>query len=115
MPKFYTSVILLINQSKEICEKQFSVLGSEGGQISPLMHVPQRYDVLWILNVTALLSTQNKCLNMTNKKILTIFLLSGHMHTMLFRVLRFNHTSIIFILIYIFFLWTFFCLPESIY
>ena len=30
-PKFYTSVILLINQSKEICEKQFSVVGSKGG------------------------------------------------------------------------------------
>ena len=40
MPKFYTSVILLINQSKEICEKQFSVFGSKGGQISPLMHIP---------------------------------------------------------------------------
>ena len=40
MPKFYTSVILLINQSKEICEKQFSVFGSKGGQNSPLMHVP---------------------------------------------------------------------------
>ena len=36
MPKLYISVILLINQSKEICEKQFSVLGSKGGQISPL-------------------------------------------------------------------------------
>ena len=40
MPKFYTSVILPINRSKEIGEKQFSVLGSKGGQISPLMHVP---------------------------------------------------------------------------
>ena len=40
MPKFYTSVILLINQSKEICEKQFSVFGSKGGQINPLMHIP---------------------------------------------------------------------------
>ena len=36
MPKFYTSVIL---QSKEICEKQFSVFGSKGGQISPLMNI----------------------------------------------------------------------------
>ena len=35
MPKFYTSVILLINQSKEIGEKQFSVFGSRGGQIAP--------------------------------------------------------------------------------
>ena len=34
MLKFYTSVILLINQSKEIAEKQFSVLGS-----SPSLHV----------------------------------------------------------------------------
>ena len=40
MRKFYTSVILLINQSKEIGEKQFSVFGSRGGQNSPLMHVP---------------------------------------------------------------------------
>ena len=39
MPKFYTSVILLINQSKEFCEKQFSVFGSKGGHFSPLMHV----------------------------------------------------------------------------
>ena len=39
-PKFYTSVILLISQSKEICEKQFSVFGSKGGQIISLMHVP---------------------------------------------------------------------------
>ena len=41
MPKFYTLVIFLINQSKEACEKQFTVFGSKGGQISPLMHVPQ--------------------------------------------------------------------------
>ena len=40
MQKFYTSVILLINQSNEIGEKQFLVFGSRGGQISPLMHVP---------------------------------------------------------------------------
>ena len=40
MPKFYTTGIRLINQSKEICEKQFSSFGSKGGQISPLMHVP---------------------------------------------------------------------------
>ena len=40
MSKFYTSVIFLINQSKEFCEKQFSVFGSKGGQISQLMHVP---------------------------------------------------------------------------
>ena len=40
MPKFYNSVIRLINQSKEIGDKQFSVFGSKGGQISPLMHVP---------------------------------------------------------------------------
>ena len=40
MPKFYTSDILQINQSIEIGEKQFSVFGSRGGQISPLKHVP---------------------------------------------------------------------------
>ena len=40
MPKFYTSVILLINQSKEIGEKPFLVFVSRGGQNSPLMHVP---------------------------------------------------------------------------
>ena len=39
MPKFYSSIILLTNQLKEICEKQFSVFSSKGGQISPLMHV----------------------------------------------------------------------------
>ena len=37
MPKFYFLVILLINQSKEIGEQQFSVFGSKGGQISLLM------------------------------------------------------------------------------
>ena len=31
MPKFYTSVILLIFQSREIGEEQFSVFGSRGG------------------------------------------------------------------------------------
>ena len=40
MLKFFTSLILLINGSKEIGQKQFSVFGSKGGQISPLMHVP---------------------------------------------------------------------------
>ena len=35
-PGYYILVILLINQSKEIGEKQFSVFGSRGGQ----MHVP---------------------------------------------------------------------------
>ena len=39
MPEFYTWVILLINQSDEIGEKQFSDFGYRGGQISPLMHV----------------------------------------------------------------------------
>ena len=38
MPKLYTSVILY--QSKEICEKQFSVLGSREGQNGLLMHIP---------------------------------------------------------------------------
>ena len=40
MLKFYTSTILLISQSKEIGEKQFSVFDSTGGQNSPLMLVP---------------------------------------------------------------------------
>ena len=40
MSKFYTSVIHLINQSKEIGEKQFLVFGSRGGKISPLMRIP---------------------------------------------------------------------------
>ena len=39
MPKFYTWVILPINQSEEIGEKQLSVFGSRGDQNSPLMHV----------------------------------------------------------------------------
>ena len=40
MPKFYTSVILLIYQSEEIGEKQFSFFGSKRAQIRLLMHVP---------------------------------------------------------------------------
>ena len=42
MQNFHTWVIFLINQSEEseeIGEKQHSVFGSRGGQISPLMHV----------------------------------------------------------------------------
>ena len=49
MPKFDTPVILLINQSKEICEKQFSVFGSKGGQISPLLHVPLLIEIAKII------------------------------------------------------------------
>ena len=39
MPKFYTWVILPINQSEEIGEKHISVLGSRGDQNSPSVHV----------------------------------------------------------------------------
>ena len=40
MPDFNSWVILQVNnQSEEIGEKQLSVLGSIGEQISPLMHV----------------------------------------------------------------------------
>ena len=39
MPDFYTWVIPLNNQSEDVGEKQLSVYGSRGGQISPLMHV----------------------------------------------------------------------------
>ena len=39
MPEFYTWVILLMNQSEEIDEKQLSVFSFRGGQISPLMHI----------------------------------------------------------------------------
>ena len=39
MPEFYTWVILLINQSEEIGEKQLQVVGSREGQISLSMHV----------------------------------------------------------------------------
>ena len=39
MPEIFTWVILLINESEEIGEKQLSVFGSRGGQISPLMHI----------------------------------------------------------------------------
>ena len=35
MPEFYTSVILLINQSEEIGEKQFSSLAPEGAKLGP--------------------------------------------------------------------------------
>ena len=40
MPKFYISVILLINQSKEIGEKQFSVLAPEGAKLAPKCMYP---------------------------------------------------------------------------
>ena len=40
MPRFYTSVILLINKSKEIGEKQFSAFGSRGAKIVPLCTYP---------------------------------------------------------------------------
>ena len=40
MPEFYTSAILLIYESKEICEKQISVFCPKGGHFSPLMHIP---------------------------------------------------------------------------
>ena len=39
MPEIYNWVIILISQSEEIGEKQLSVFGSRGGQISPLMQV----------------------------------------------------------------------------
>ena len=39
MPDVYIWVIHLINQSEEIGEKQLSVFGSRGDQISPLIHV----------------------------------------------------------------------------
>ena len=39
-PWYYILVIFLINQSKEIGEKHFSVSVSKGGQNTPLMHVP---------------------------------------------------------------------------
>ena len=35
MPKFYTSVILQINQSIEIGEKQFQFLDPEGAKLAP--------------------------------------------------------------------------------
>ena len=35
IPKLHTSVILLINQSEEIGEKQFSVFGPKGAKLSP--------------------------------------------------------------------------------
>ena len=40
MAEFYAQVILLINQSEEIGEKQLSDLAPEGGQNSPLMDAP---------------------------------------------------------------------------
>ena len=39
MPEINTWVILLIDHSEEIGEKQLSVFGSREGQISPLMHI----------------------------------------------------------------------------
>ena len=40
MPKFYTTIYLLMNQSKEIGEMLFSVFDARGDQNSPLMHIP---------------------------------------------------------------------------
>ena len=64
MPKFYTSVIHIINQSKEFCKSQFSAFGSRGGQISPLMHVPLRayvfiQEVAFIVTVN--IKLRSKC------------------------------------------------------
>ena len=50
MPQFYTSVILLVNQSKEIGEKQFLVFVSKGGQNSPLMHIPLSNTLLFLFS-----------------------------------------------------------------
>ena len=62
MPGFCTWIILLINQSEKHGEKQFSVFGSRGGQISPLMHAVFAYDVDRItdriVNIKAAQSTQ---------------------------------------------------------
>ena len=69
MPDFYTCFILLINQSEEIGEKQLSVFGSRGGQISPLMHValltifpPVRtlvvYSIVWFIFLCSLYCKQ---------------------------------------------------------
>ena len=40
MQKFYTSVILLINQSNEISEKQFPFLAPEGAKLAPTCTYP---------------------------------------------------------------------------
>ena len=61
MPEFYTGVILLINQSLEIGEKQLSDFGYRGGQISPLMHIPLSifssfgHFVQWSRSISAIL------------------------------------------------------------
>ena len=49
MTDYYIWVILLINQSEEIGEKQHSIFGSiggGGGGVGPLMHVAQ-LAILW--------------------------------------------------------------------
>ena len=38
MPEFYTSVIVLTNQSKEICEKQFSVWAPKEAKLAPYLN-----------------------------------------------------------------------------
>ena len=43
MPEFYTWIVLLINQSEEVGEKQLSDFGAREGHISPLMHVALSY------------------------------------------------------------------------
>ena len=40
MPEFYTRVILLINQSEELCEKQLSDLASKWAKIALNAHTP---------------------------------------------------------------------------
>ena len=54
MLRFYTWTILLIHQLDEIGEKQFSVFGSRGGQIYPLMHVPHLGCVLMFTVVSTI-------------------------------------------------------------
>ena len=49
MPEFYTWTILL--QLDEIGDKQLPVLGSRGGQIRPLILVPQIYYIKIFLEV----------------------------------------------------------------
>ena len=70
MLKFYTSVILLINQPKEIGDKHFSVFGSRGGQNSPLIHVSLSAVTVnngchtiseWILAFFVYVSSEDSC------------------------------------------------------
>ena len=86
MPKFYTSVILPINQSKEIGEKQLSDFGSRGGQNSPLMHIfiePLWQELAYGKHLNYIYKILNDFLVLLSNKMLVI---RAGIHKMLVRI-----------------------------